>query len=232
MARSCESEGISWDAIDFNSNSRQLTGSLTAVCLGLSTPDLRCFTYFSGWYVKVMTIYADACPEKLRVAVGKLGIVVLLVWILLCCSVIYRDDVPDSQIHFFSIGKTVYSTLDLALIGLANYDIFLPNHIYNVTSAPENYIILRARMKSIKVKEREASILTTVQKRLDVNKKRTDSRSLSPFRRIKRKEKKSNDSPDLDSSIASFKFSESGCSEEGSEVTSKSDAEENKRNIK
>lgn len=231
MVRSCESEGISWDAIDFNSNSRQLTGTAGIVCLGLSTPDLRCFTYFSGWYVTVMTIYADACPEKLRVAVGKLGSVVLLVWLLLCCSAIYRDAVPDSQVQFITIGKTVYNTLDLALIGVANYCVFLPNHIYNVTSAPENYIILRARMKSIKVKAREASILTTVQKRLDLSKKKKGSRpagSLSPFRRTKRKEKKSNDSSDLDSSIASSKFSESGRSEEGSEVTSKSDAEENK----
>ncbi|GMI18238.1 hypothetical protein TrLO_g7046 [Triparma laevis f. longispina] len=173
-------------------------GTFGCLSLGLSTPDMRCFTYFSGWYVMVMTIYADACPEKLRVTVGKIGSSVLGVWLVLCCSVIYWDAVPNSQLMHFTMGKTVYSTLDIAFIYITNYIIFLPNHIYSVVSAPGNYIILRSRMKSVNVKENEASILTSVQKSLNVSgsgerRSRRKSRlgSGSPFNRGRNKTRKS-----------------------------------------
>ena len=95
---------------------------------------------------------------------------------------------------------------------MGNYCVFLPNHIYNVITAPENYIILRSRMKSIKVKENEASILTTVQKRLNVSTRESSRRlsgSLSPFNRNKKKKKRTKSNGDSNGSSTWFISKES-----------------------
>ena len=66
---------------DFDASLLTMYGTGGCLGLALSMPDIRCITFLSGWYVMVLTIYADACPEKLRVTVGKIGSVVLGIWL-------------------------------------------------------------------------------------------------------------------------------------------------------
>ncbi|GMH92981.1 hypothetical protein TL16_g12503 [Triparma laevis f. inornata] len=91
--------------------------------------------------------------------------------VALCVS--FRDERiieknPDLYLSSVSMGKMSYTTADIAFLACFNIIFFLTNYIYNNFLQPECYVILASSMKSIKVEERKANILTTVNQRLDI----------------------------------------------------------------
>lgn len=165
-----------------NSNEVRYARSLTTgygtgavIPLLISCSDARICTACLGYMYIIMLVFTDACPEKVRRAVGRIGSVTLIAWLMTLLFALKSNKVKDLNTAGFEFGGTIYSTIDIMFISGSNYCIFLAHHIYNAFAHPANFVVLTSRMKSVKVENEDAMTLTTVQKEV----KRRES-SISP----------------------------------------------------
>ncbi|GMI01584.1 hypothetical protein TrVE_jg9807 [Triparma verrucosa] len=150
-------------------------GTVGVAALLISCSDARVVTLCFGYLYMFMLVFTDACPEKVRRAVGLIGSVTLILWLFTLLFALKANKVEDLTATGFEFGGTVYTTIDVTFISASNYCIFLAHHIYNAFAHPSNFVVLTSRMKSVKVEKDDAMKLTTVQKEV----KRRETRSFS-----------------------------------------------------
>ncbi|GMH58185.1 hypothetical protein TrLO_g12548 [Triparma laevis f. longispina] len=150
-------------------------GTGAVIPLLISCSDSRICTACLGYMYIIMLVFTDACPEKVRRVVGRIGSVTLIVWLMTLLFALKSNKVNDLNTVGFEFGGTIYSTIDIMFISGSNYCIFLAHHIYNAFAHPANFVVLTSRMKSVKVENEDAMTLTTIQKEV----KRRES-SISP----------------------------------------------------
>lgn len=100
-------------------------------------------------------------------------------------AVIWFKKFPNLTLHHITIGETTYSSESITFICFCNCIIYYLHMNFNMALNPSKYTLLRSAMRSVKVEENSAEILTTVQKRLSVSKERASGGRtvLKPFKR-------------------------------------------------
>ncbi|GMH47836.1 hypothetical protein TrLO_g3972 [Triparma laevis f. longispina] len=143
-----------------------LTTATVALCV--SFRDERIIGMLSAYLGFIVLMLGDALPDKIRREGALFGSIAILILTIRICYALFQEKIPDLYLSSVSMGKMSYTTADIAFLACFNIIFFLTNYIYNNFLQPECYVILASSMKSIKVEERKANILTTVNQRLDI----------------------------------------------------------------
>ncbi|GMI02384.1 hypothetical protein TrLO_g14134 [Triparma laevis f. longispina] len=149
------------------------TSAAVGGCI-VSCSDERTCTLILGWIIMII-IFGGAVPEKIRKAIGGLSWI-LWTWTIVIVVSFYLDIVPDTTLQHFTVGKSIYSSADVAILSATNYPVFLTIIIYNSFHRPETFCILRSNMNSVKIQRGDAQSLTTIHKRLSTGSPKPQSR--------------------------------------------------------
>jgi len=129
------------------------TSSIIGMCL--SCPDIRMVFFIQGWFEALKCAFADACPAKVRLAVGR-GSMMTWISFLIFMYLIYYDEMPDLKpIHIFEM----YTSADLALLSGTTYLLFLGAFIFKSQRSPSDFTILKSNITSVKLEKNKANIL-------------------------------------------------------------------------
>lgn len=105
------------------------TSAAVGGCI-VSCSDERTCTLILGWIIMIIIIFGDAAPEKIRKAIGRLSWI-LWTWTIVIAVSFYLDIVPDTTLQHVTVGKSIYSSADVAILSATNYPVFLTIIIYN-----------------------------------------------------------------------------------------------------
>ena len=82
---------------------------------------------------------------------------------------LFFETIPGMNLKYIEVGKTMYSTSDIAFLSSLQMILFLLHSFYNAVTRPSCFCLVRSKMKSVKVEKKSADILTTVNRRLEVD---------------------------------------------------------------
>ncbi|GMH62565.1 hypothetical protein TrLO_g2990 [Triparma laevis f. longispina] len=152
--------------------------------MAISLNDARFVVALFGWVGFINIVFFDAAPERVRASSAMVAVYFVMLFLIAVNAAIWFKKFPNLTLHHITIGETTYSSESITFICFCNCIIYYLHMIFNMALNPSKYTLLRSAM-SVKVEEKSAEILTTVQKRLSVSKERTSGgrTALKPFKR-------------------------------------------------
>ncbi|GMI14702.1 hypothetical protein TrLO_g12513 [Triparma laevis f. longispina] len=141
--------------------------------LVLCLRDARIWTCVIGTWGMTYMILVDASPDKVRKSVGHSGCVGVFIFTFAVVCALWFGAVPDLHPRHIDVGDTKYSSSSISIISGMNCCLFFANQIYQSFAHPHFFAILTSKMKSVKVIDKSAAILTTLGEKLSISEPRS-----------------------------------------------------------